>query len=263
MKIAFVKYHGAGNDFILTYGGKKGLGLRPQQIRNLCHRQLGIGADGFLEIMRTPQADFAVRYHNSDGNVGTLCGNGSRCAVHFARKLKLCGRKARFLAADGLHEGYLTQKRTVRISIRDVHLTPNTLPLFVDTGSPHLVFQVPDLDAVDVEQQGRLIRFSDAYRATGVNVNFMSLEDGQLRLRTYERGVEAETLSCGSGAVAAAIAAAVWRNQQGASIRVPVVSAGGTLVVTFSREKPEWFTDIWLEGPVEPVFSGTITIGKA
>lgn len=260
MKIRFIKYHGAGNDFIVTFGGKKGHGLSEEQIAFLCQRHTGIGADGYVEILNSRTDDFAVRYHNADGRAGSLCGNGSRCAVHYARKMGLCRRHATFQAADGRHEGVVINKTTVRISMHDVQLNINPQPLFIDTGSPHVIFQVDDVNGIDVVQQGRSIRYSETYRAEGVNVNFMSLKDGQVRLRTYERGVEAETLSCGSGAVAAAVAAALFQNRFGDDLVIPVITRGGVLQVSFRRKDPLVFSDIWLEGPVMPVFSGVVSL---
>ncbi|MCS6992109.1 MAG: diaminopimelate epimerase [Chitinophagales bacterium] len=262
MKLKIHKYHGAGNDFILTYGGSKGLRLGEPLIRLLCDRHLGVGADGYLELLSSRDADFEVRYFNADGRIGSLCGNGSRCAVHLARRLGLCKRKARFIAADGLHQAVVADKATVRISFRPILLRDASLPMFIDTGSPHLIFVVDDVHAVDVQKEGKQIRYSEPYRAEGVNVNFLNLKNGQVHLRTYERGVEQETLSCGSGAVAAALAAAALQNWYGNDLKVAVHMAGGTLQVFFSRPSAHQFTDIWLEGPVTHVFTALVNLSK-
>jgi len=261
--LPFYKYHGAGNDFILL-DQRNALLLDPAdqpRIEFLCHRHFGIGADGliFLEAPRTPQADFYMRYMNADGREGSMCGNGARCIVAFAYHLGLIGGTTHFEAVDGWHEAHTDNGDWVELKMADVPL-PKALPdgYFLDTGSPHHVTFVQDLNELDVFREGKAIRNDVRYRAAGTNVNFVQEVGSQLHIRTYERGVENETLACGTGVTAAAL---VYRSRPEAPVKgdVAVKALGGDLRVRYERG-PEGFTNVWLGGPAQKVFEGTILV---
>ncbi|MFW6101370.1 MAG: diaminopimelate epimerase, partial [Bacteroidota bacterium] len=205
----FHKYHGAGNDFIIINNRQGVFPPDKNVIKRLCRRRFGIGADGLMFLETSAEADFYMRYFNSDGNESTMCGNGGRCIVSFAYDQGLIDKKTRFLASDGPHEAVIRDDNLVALKMQDVERV-KTLGehYFVDTGSPHYVRFVDDPEQVNVYEEGRKIRYNSQFSETGVNVNFVSLEEGdQIAIRTYERGVENETLACGTGAVASAISA--------------------------------------------------------
>ena len=257
MKIQFHKYQGTGNDFIMidNRGGtfpKKDTSL----VNRLCDRRFGIGADGLILIERDKIADFAMIYYNSDGRPGSMCGNGGRCAVAFARSLNLIGDKTTFTAADGLHEATIFADGTISLLMKDVDgITARDGNWFLDTGSPHHVQLVEALDTFDVFAEGSKIR-NEIYGREGSNVNFVEARDpGNFSVRTFERGVEDETLSCGTGATAVALAmhASGKTDSKEVTLHVP----GGTLKVSFDSEDNR-YTNIWLTGPADFVFEGTI-----
>lgn len=255
MKIRFAKYHGTGNDFILIDDREESVHLTSLQISSLCHRRFGIGADGLILIRLRAGFDFEMVYYNADGNLGTMCGNGGRCAVHYAKELGLVSDRARFWASDGQHEAGL-EGDSVTLTMSDVK-TPAAggEDLILNTGSPHYVKFVDEVDHVDVVGEGRTIRNSDRFRAEGINVNFVSFSNGQLKMRTYERGVEDETLSCGTGTVAAAIGASLKTSQDYGEEEWTVLAPGGTLTVSFTGAA-ESFRNVFLTGPAQFVFSG-------
>ena len=258
MPLAFRKYHGAGNDFILI-DDRAQAGFPTgdvDRIARLCDRHFGIGADGLILLRDEPGYDFAMVYFNSDGRPSTMCGNGGRCIVAFARDLGMERAEYRFLAADGPHRAKLQPDGNVALQMADVNVI-ETGPdfYFLDTGSPHYVRFVPALEGVDVVPAAREIRYGDRFRATGTNVNFVQRTPDGLRIATYERGVEDETLACGTGVTAAALATAV-REQIAAPQTITVAARGGTLHVRF-RPHADGFSDVWLIGPAEVLFSGT------
>ena len=231
-------------------------------IARLCNRRFGIGADGLITLNYAPGFDFGMSYYNSDGNESTMCGNGGRCIVAFADFLSLSHGNSRFLAADGLHTGYILSKDgdvyNVKISMNDVTVYNRFNEDFIiNTGSPHLVRFVQDVENVDVVREGRVIRNLNHFQPEGINVNFVEDKGGQIFVRTYERGVEDETLSCGTGVTAASLAYAATREINEGII--PVITRGGSLNLHFKR-KGTGFTDIWLEGPAVKVFQGTIEL---
>lgn len=261
--LPFYKYHGAGNDFILLDQRDQEL-LDPAdqpKIEFLCHRHFGIGADGliFLEAPRTLGADFYMRYMNADGREGSMCGNGARCIVAFAYHLGIIDKGTRFEAIDGWHEAHTDQGDWVELKMADV-LMPEVLPdgYFLDTGSPHHVTFVEGLKEVDVFREGKAIRYDERYRGVGTNVNFVEVLGGQLHIRTYERGVENETLACGTGVTAAAL---VYSSRAEAPQKgeVAVKALGGDLRVRYERGAAG-FTDVWLCGPAQKVFEGAIWV---
>ena len=254
MPIAFEKYHGAGNDFVVIDDRNRHFDTEDVElIRRICHRRFGVGSDGLMLIRLSVEADFEMLFFNPDGSE-SLCGNGSRCSVDFARKLKICGDFGKMITTDGVHR-YRIKNGMIGISMADVtEWIDSKGGIVIDTGSPHLVLFEKDVEAVDVMSVGRKLRYDPEYESgNGVNVNFVSPgEDGHYRMRTYERGVEAETLSCGTGATAAALAVAL---KFGISRRVSLQAPGGVLTVDFD-EGEKGFSNIWLTGPVKHVFSG-------
>ncbi|HNY01923.1 MAG TPA: diaminopimelate epimerase [Bacteroidales bacterium] len=258
MKIKFEKYQGAGNDFILIDNRFAAVGLTTEEIARLCHRRFGIGADGLMLLSQKEGYDFSMTYYNADGNESTLCGNGGRCMTAFAKSLGLVSDRARFFAADGEHLCDIADengKWIFRLKMRDTSIGRiYDDGIFLDTGSPHFVRfgTFPDLDVV---HEGRRLRFDPRFEPGGANINFASAGNEVLFVRTYERGVEDETLSCGTGVTASALAYA-FRNNTGES-RCLIETRGGRLSVRFQRSGDR-FTDVWLEGPAEFVFRGEV-----
>ncbi|PKP39069.1 MAG: diaminopimelate epimerase [Bacteroidetes bacterium HGW-Bacteroidetes-15] len=259
MKVHFSKYHGAGNDFIIIDNRTGLLNLTSKQINNLCHRQLGIGADGLMLLEKDESSDFRMKYFNSDGNEGTMCGNGGRCLVMFAKKLGLIDKITHFVGVDGVHEAILLDDNSVRLKMSDVNeIIKGNDYYIIDTGSPHYVQFVCEVDHIDVTYQGRVIRDNHLSKNGGVNANFAQYTPEGIKIRTYERGVEAETLACGTGAVATAIAANHWFKEKYNSYTI--LALGGTLKINFEKISENQFRNIWLEGPVAHVFDGETEI---
>ncbi len=256
--IPFFKYQGTGNDFVLIDARQKRL-IDPTHealIRQMCDRRFGIGADGLMLLREAPGYDFEMLYFNSDGRPSTMCGNGGRCIVAFAHRLGVVQDQCRFLAVDGPHQARLVRSDWVELQLNDVHEV-RTGPDFycLHTGSPHYVRFVPSLKGIDVLAEGRAVRYTEPFIREGINVNFVAVQpDGTLQVATYERGVEAETLSCGTGVTAAAIAHAVCQGLQG-SLTVPIHTKGGALEVRFEAE-PSGYRQVWLCGPAQVVFEG-------
>lgn len=260
--IPFFKYQGAGNDFILI-DQRSSAYLQPGDeaiIRQLCDRRFGIGADGLMLLEPAPDYDFRMVYFNADGREGSMCGNGGRCIVAFARHLGITGEQCRFLAIDGPHEARLTAPDYVELQMQDVDRVDSADDHYVlDTGSPHYISFRDRLEDVSVVEEGRRIRYSPEFAEQGINVNFVSpLGPDELAIATYERGVEDETLACGTGVTAAALAYFFKNKKTGAQV-LKVRAKGGNLEVRFSYG-PNGFRDIWLCGPAKQVFSGKIKI---
>jgi len=261
MNIEFTKYQATGNDFILIDNRLGEISLSRKQIVQTCDRKFGIGADGLILIEKSSSSDFNVNYYNSDGSQ-SLCGNGSRAAVHFAAHLKLIKEKTVFNAYDGTHSAELLSNDIFRLKMNDVSDVQKKLTdLFIHTGSPHIIRFVKALQDYSVFDEGRAIRYSKDFTPGGTNVNFVELLSGNtLFVRTYERGVENETLSCGTGVVAAALAASM----QGYLSPVTIKTLGGELSVEFktshSGDSAPAFTDIYLIGPAKKVFTGTLEL---
>jgi diaminopimelate epimerase len=260
MKLTFYKYHGAGNDFVIIDNREHLFPESTELIRHMCDRRFGIGADGLMTLTKVADYPFAMRYYNSDGNESSMCGNGGRCIVAFANKLGLIRDGAEFLAIDGPHEAYIPKENYVKLRMQDVDsIKKYGKDFFVDTGSPHYVRLLEEIDNLDVKTEGRKVRNSKEFLNEGTNVNFVSvLGHGEIKMRTYERGVEDETWSCGTGTVASAIITAYYSQPDinSFSIKAP----GGNLKVTFERKGPEEFRNIWLEGPAAFVYAGEIEI---
>ncbi len=257
MTVEFCKYHGTGNDFILIDDRSEEFpGDNVELIRDLCKRRFGIGADGLILLRNHQDTDFRMVYFNADGKEGSMCGNGGRCAVAFAYRIGLCREAATFMAADGTHLAKVIRPDHIQLKLRsvsDIRVMHDHYEL--DTGSPHYVTFVDAVEEVDVYEIGRKIRLSNAFRAEGINVNFVQQEPDGIFIRTYERGVENETWSCGTGVVAGVICAAL-RDPSGRS-EYQVRTRGGDLTVTFRREGESQFRNILLEGPAEYVYQGS------
>jgi len=257
MEISFVKYHGAGNDFVIINNTISAYVLTKEQIAFMCHRRFGIGADGLMLIEKSDEADFRMRYFNSDGNESTMCGNGGRCISHYAHSIGLTGVSISFVGIDGPHEATILAPDRIKLKMKNVDTveTGNGY-FFLDTGSPHHVIFGQGVTNIDVVAQGKEIRYSDRY-PEGTNVDFVEeLENNRIFVRTYERGVEDETLSCGTGVVASAIATYLKGNSQE---QFTIETRGGTLEVSFCHQKARFF-EIYLTGPVKFVFSGKIVL---
>jgi diaminopimelate epimerase len=258
MTTKFYKYQGTGNDFILIDNRSLSFTKSAEEIERLCHRRFGIGADGLILLENEEGYDFRMVYFNADGNEGSMCGNGGRCIVRFAHDLEIIQESTSFIATDGPHEATISSD-LVKLKMMDVTgITDMKGDSFLDTGSPHLIKEVDDLSEFDVKHHGSQIRFSEYWQVKGgVNVNFISyLPDNKLYVRTYERGVEDETYSCGTGVTAAAIHA-VFRG--GFEVPVNIKTLGGDLSVSFevSNEGTE-ITNIYLSGPAKRVFTAEI-----
>jgi len=258
--LSFYKYQGTGNDFIIL-DNRLGLysNINSKQVVNLCSRKFGIGADGLM-LMNTKEGfDFEMIYYNADGNKSTMCGNGGRCMIRFAYHMGLHNYTYRFLAVDGIHEGEIDLNNIIRLKMSNVSsvIFQNSHAV-LNTGSPHFVKFVHDIMNVDVVETGRNIRESKQYLEEGINVNFVeSMDDDAIYVRTYERGVEDETMSCGTGVTAAALVSA--HNSRGFN-RVEVRTLGGKLSVEFDKISDTEFQDIWLCGPAELVFKGELEL---
>jgi diaminopimelate epimerase len=261
MQLPFFKYHGTGNDFVLV-DGRNGEGdLELAQIVTLCDRHFGVGSDGLIIIKNHADEDFEMVFYNPDGSQ-SFCGNGSRCAVAFARHLGMISNHGSFKAIDGvhffmMHDSGLMEKPEIHIRMRNVDAVETCgEDLLLNTGSPHYIVKCEDLKQLDIVPAARAIRYNERFSQAGVNVNFVRYGNGELWMRTYERGVEAETLSCGTGVTAAAISLA-QSDHSLAEIRVH--TEGGELKVKLSQIDGG-FDDIWLCGPAEKVFEGVIQL---
>jgi len=257
MKIAFEKYQGSGNDFILIDDRQ---GFFPEsdleKISFLCHRHFGIGSDGLMLIRGHREVDFEMIFFNPDGS-RSLCGNGSRCAVHLAKALGIAGNEGEFETTDGTHAYRSDQMGEIAIRMHDISKNQHYFNhRFIHTGSPHLIVNKKDVDHVDVVLEGRTLRNNPAFAdMKGSNINFVSpMGPNSFGVRTYERGVEDETLSCGTGVTAVAIAMALDGLVEN---EAEIHTHGGVLKVRFHKDGNK-FTDIWLSGPVNHVYSGVI-----
>lgn len=260
MKIQFYKYQGTGNDFvILDNRNRQYDSLTKEQIAFLCDRRFGIGADGLMLLNTHPDYDFEMKYYNSDGRESSMCGNGGRCLTKFASDVGLVQTDYRFLAIDGEHEASINTDGTVALRMTDVDDVKYDRGNFVlNTGSPHFVTLIGDVMHYDVFKKGREIRNSNEFKNEGINVNFVQQteEPDKIIVRTYERGVEDETFSCGTGVTASALVCS--HNDNGFN-RVEVKTRGGDLSVEFDKIGDS-YKNIWLNGPALKVFEGTVEI---
>ena len=260
MTLKFDKYHGCGNDFIMIdnldghYDGK----LDTNLINTLCNRRYGIGADGLILLSRSDSEDFKMIYYNADGNESTMCGNGGRCIVAFAKALGVIKGKCTFDAIDGQHYAEISNDGIVNLIMSDVEGIAALADDFVlDTGSPHYIRMVEDIEQFDVFVEGRSIRNSEAFAKDGINVNFVEKVGEDYRIRTYERGVEAETDACGTGVTAAALVLSGYYN---AGTSINLQTNGGLLTVEIGKKDGDTFEDISLIGPAVKVYTGSVEI---
>jgi len=256
--IPFNKYQGAGNDFVII--DNRNAVINPDDhslISRMCDRRFGIGADGLILVNKYEGLDFEMVYFNSDGYVGSMCGNGGRCTANFAVRHGIAGKHMRFMAFDGIHEAF-SENGTIRLQMSNISgFTIVNGSYFINTGSPHYVLFRKDIASLDVFSEGKRIRQSDDFKPGGTNVNFVEVENDGIYVRTFERGVEDETLSCGTGVTASAIASVL--SGQFVSSPVNVRTRGGNLKVEF-EVKGNQITNVWLSGPATFVFDGTYII---
>ena len=263
----FHKYQGTGNDFVMLDDRARAFDETDQPlIARLCDRRFGIGADGLILLRNKPDFDFEMVYFNADGHPSSMCGNGGRCTVAFAWHLGLIGEQTRFLAVDGPHEARVEPDGTVRLRMIDVAAPRlaevGQYDVFLHTGSPHHIHfldptESPALADFNVFAAGHDIRYDQAYDPAGTNVNFVEIPADPAQpwpVRTYERGVEDETLSCGTGVTAVALAA----SQRGATSPVRLQTLGGELEVSFELRPDGGFANVWLSGPATRVFGGEV-----
>jgi diaminopimelate epimerase len=256
--IPFYKYQGAGNDFIMIDQRDQHWITRENQalVEQLCHRRFGIGADGLILLQNHPGYDFEMIYFNADGREGSMCGNGGRCTVAFAHQLGVIGNTCHFLAVDGPHDAVINNPDWVELKMIDVtHVEEGKDFYFLNTGSPHYITFVADVGEIDVVQAGRAIRYNERFRAEGTNVNFTQISEQGLSIVTYERGVEDETLACGTGVTAAALAYHLKKGGVLGPSEVPIKVKGGEMAIRFTATALG-FTDVWLCGPATLVFGG-------
>jgi len=260
MNVQFYKYQGTGNDFIILDNRRQEYSsLRTDQIRRLCDRRFGIGADGLMMLNEKPGYDFEMKYFNADGREGSMCGNGGRCIVKFVYQLGIHRNEYHFLAVDGEHEAEIDTDGTVSLKMKDVDVIRKKHGDFIlNTGSPHYVKMVNDVMTEDVYKKGRDIRYSKDFEQDGINVNFVEQAgEHEIIVRTYERGVEDETYSCGTGVTASALVS--YHNENGFN-DVTVKTLGGSLTVEFDRMDDDKYVNIWLCGPAEKVFDGRVVV---
>lgn len=254
MNIHFYKYQGTGNDFILLDNREKNILLNTEQVAYLCDRRFGIGADGLMLLENEEGYDFRMVYFNSDGSESTMCGNGGRCITAFAKKLEIISNKASFIAIDGPHDATINNDATISLHMQDVaHVDVHQEHCILNTGSPHYVLWTNDVQREDVFGRGRAIRNQQEFGAKGINVNFVERQADGIFVRTYERGVEDETYSCGTGVTAAAIASVC--NETGTFI-TDIQTPGGKLKVSFTKDAPYSAKDVILTGPATFVYEG-------
>lgn len=260
--INFSKFHGAGNDFIMINAIKEQILLGEELIYKMCDRRLGIGADGLIVLLPSDNHDFMMKYYNCDGKESTFCGNGGRCIAAFAHYQDIIKENATYEAVDGIHKAKITKvskdEYHVELTMRDIlSYQLNDDSLLIDTGSPHYVKKVDDLDNIDIINKGAEIRYDRQISENGVNVDFLLNKDDKIHIRTYERGVEDETLACGTGVTASAIAASLWYGGNNIDIYTQIAK----LNVRFDNENNS-FKNIVLSGPATHVFDGIFIFAK-
>jgi diaminopimelate epimerase len=258
MQLHFYKYQGTGNDFIILDNRNNEISLSKLEIHHLCDRRFGIGADGLMLLNHLEGYDFEMKYYNADGSESSMCGNGGRCLTRFAFDRGIHKNNYRFLAVDGPHEAYFGKKEWIHLKMKDVdqmHVSQHASIL--NTGSPHYVKEVTNLLELNVYEEGKSIRYSKEFAAEGININFVQVYHNKISVRTYERGVEEETYSCGTGVTAAAL---VFAHNENGFNRVEIETKGGHLAVEFEKKGDTHFKNIWLCGPATFVFEGTIDV---
>jgi len=261
MKLNFQKYQGTGNDFVIIDNREKLFDVQNTRLINrLCDRKFGIGADGLILLQNHTELDFEMVYFNADGNESSMCGNGGRCITHFAHYLNIIKNECEFMAIDGAHKAKIIAENLVALQMNDVEQVKTEANYYeLNTGSPHYIQFVDDVSQINVKQSGAEVRYNDQYKSEGINVNFVDVKhSNQINVRTYERGVEDETLSCGTGVTAAAIAYYEQSNLQGKHVII-VNTLGGKLSVDVNKTE-NGFTNLSLNGPATGVFEGTVNV---
>ncbi|MEJ7643350.1 MAG: diaminopimelate epimerase [Chryseolinea sp.] len=256
-RIHFYKYQATGNDFVVIDNRNAALSLTADQVTMICDRRLGVGADGLMLIEQHPTLNFNLAYYNSDGTQ-SLCGNGSRAAVQFASRLGMVNGKSTFNAFDGEHSAEILDSGIIRLKMNTVkNVQQSGDDYFINTGSPHVIKFFADIYDYPVLEEGRKIRYSESYKPGGTNVNFVALQNNNtIFVRTYERGVEDETRSCGTGVTAAALAA----SYKGYNSPIAIKTLGGNLSVEFKSGQYGIFEEIFLVGPAKMVFEGDLEL---
>lgn len=259
MTLSFFKYQGAGNDFIIIDNRHQQYQLSRDQINWLCDRHFGIGADGLMLLQLHEGVDFEMVYFNADGKESTMCGNGGRCIAAFAYDINLVESTMRFVAIDGLHEATILADNEVSLLMQDVDEIQfvDDTTVIMNTGSPHYVKWAQNIHQIDVVQAGRNIRNQVQFAPNGINVNFAERMNEYISVRTYERGVEDETLACGTGVTAVAIASTLDRTGM---FEIPVKALGGNLKVSFTKSTFNAAHQVMLQGPAKKVFEGRVAI---
>ena len=260
--IKFSKFHGAGNDFIMINAINEQILLSEELIYKMCDRRIGIGADGLIILSTSEHYDFSMRYYNCDGKESTFCGNGGRCIAAFAHYQNIIKDNITYEAVDGIHTAKVTEispnEFHVKLSMRDIlSYKLDDDSLLIDTGSPHYVKKVDDLENLDIINKGAEFRYDKNISNDGVNVDFLLNRDGKIHIRTYERGVENETLACGTGVTASAIAASLWYGGDNIDIYTQIAK----LNVSFNKEN-NTFKNVVLSGPATHIFDGIYIFAK-
>jgi diaminopimelate epimerase len=258
MTIVFNKYQGAGNDFVIIDNRNGNFNTEDSVLINrLCDRRFGIGADGLILICASTNYDFEMKYFNSDGLEGSMCGNGGRCSADFAIKSGIAGKKLSFKAVDGVHKAF-AEEGIIRLQMNDVK-NPQLVNGFysLSTGSPHYVIFRKDVKGMDVNTEGKKFRWAEEFAPGGTNVNFVEVQNGEIFVRTFERGVEEETLSCGTGVTASAISTVLSGHLDTKTVRVKTL--GGNLSVSFNVSGNN-ISEIWLSGPATFVYEGKVEV---
>lgn len=256
MQLEFYKYQGTGNDFVVIDDRSNQFDTTDEnQIRSLCDRRKGVGADGLMLLRNHAEVDFEMLYFNADGKEGSMCGNGGRCIVDFAHHLGVIEDNCVFMAVDGLHDAKWSEE-SVSLKMIDVNeVEVNEDFVYLDTGSPHYVKFIEDLESYPVFEEGKSIRYNERFKQKGTNVNFVEAQGVACAVRTYERGVEDETLACGTGVTAVAIAAHSLKKNLDNPLSISVL--GGMLQVSFDVIDGS-YKNVWLIGPATQVFKGRI-----
>ena len=262
MNIPFSKYQGTQNDFVIIDNRSGNIKLSESQIEFICDRRKGIGADGLMLLGTKAGYDFSMTYYNANGKEGSMCGNGGRCLTQYAFDQGIKKDTYSFIAIDGPHESKIDAEGWVHLKMIDVKLVEKNIEgdvtfYVLNTGSPHYIEFVDSVNSVDIVGLGQMIRYNERFKAEGINVNFVQQEEGQLFVRTYERGVENETFSCGTGVTASALIAGIEKLGEQ---KIHIETLGGKLAVSFNNRGDNIFDNIYLMGPGTFVFNGSLDI---
>ncbi len=258
MLLHFYKYQGTGNDFVIVDNREGHIQFTNEQVAFLCNRHFGIGADGLMLLNNHNNYDFEMVYYNADGALGSMCGNGGRCLTKFAFDKGIKPPAFKFIASDGEHDAVIDNNGWVHLKMIDINeVSYQNDATVLNTGSPHYVKPVSNIDSFDVYNNGKNIRYNEVFKENGINVNFVEWKQNELFVRTYERGVENETFSCGTGVTAAAIA---MSSESIGEQESKIKTLGGNLLIKFNKVDAQHFTNVWLCGPATLIYEGQVTI---